>query len=605
VKPLQSEDPQRVGRYQLLGRLGAGGMGQVFLGQSPGGRLVAVKLIRGELAADREFRVRFAREVAAARHVSGMFTAPVVDADPDAPRPWLVTAYVPGPSLEEAVDSQGPLPLSSVLTLAAGLAEGLGAIHAQGMVHRDLKPSNVLLASDGPRIIDFGISRAADATALTRANFFVGSPGYMSPEQALGDEVGLASDIFSLGAVLTFAAVGESPFGIGTVTALLYRVAHDRPATERLPGQLRPLVERCLAKDPRARPTTDQLLTELGTVDSGTNWLPRPVAETLVGYARPAADVTIPPAQAPPTPEPSAPERAAPGPPASGPAASEPSAPQPPAPEPLASVPSAADPSAADPSAPAPPPQMPGMRTPVAGADVPVSGVPGPGAPAGRAGPGYPAGAGAPAVMPGGVPPPSPGAAVPPPRPPPGDVYDALYRREPAPRRPETSHVPGTTTPLGWRSDFARPPRRRRWLGRVLVAAALVLALAAAGVAALVLTSRVHLGGQPQPPASSSPAAAASPQAVVRAYFAAINAHRWRKVWNLGGKNFSTTYGQMVAGYRSTARDVLTSVHAHGHLVTVRLKAHQTNGTVQTYRITYTVRNGVITKAHTTLLGTS
>jgi len=621
VKPLQSDDPQRVGRYQLLGRLGAGGMGQVFLGQSPGGRLVAVKLIRGELAADREFRVRFAREVAAARHVSGMFTAPVVDADPDAPRPWLVTAYVPGPSLEEAVDSQGPLPLSSVLTLAAGLAEGLGAIHAQGMVHRDLKPSNVLLASDGPRIIDFGISRAADATALTRANFFVGSPGYMSPEQALGDEVGLASDIFSLGAVLTFAAVGESPFGIGTVTALLYRVAHDRPSTERLPGQLRPLVERCLAKDPQARPTTDQLLTELGTVDSGTNWLPRPVAETLVGYARPAPDVTIPPAQAPLTPAPAAPERAAAGPPAPQPSAPQPSAPQPSAPlepsepsrssapqpaapEPPTPVPSAPVPSAADPSAPAPPPQMPGMRTPVAGADVPVSGVPGPAAPADRAGPGSPAGAGAPTVMPGGMPPASPGAPVPPPRPPPGDVYDALYRREPAPKRPETSHVPGTTTPLGWRSDFARPPRRRRWLGRVLVAAALVLVLAAAGVAALVLTSRVHLGGQPQPPASSSPAAA-SPQAVVRAYFAAINAHRWRKVWNLGGKNFSTTYGQMVAGYRSTARDVLTSVHAHGHLVTVRLKAHQTDGTVQTYRITYTVRGGVITKAHTKLLGTS
>ena len=242
MKPLQSEDPRQVGRYQLLGRLGAGGMGEVFLGQSPGGRLVAVKLIRAELAADREFRVRFAREVAAARHVSGMFTAPVVDADLDAPRPWLVTAYVPGPSLAEAVDSQGPLPLSSVLTLAAGLAEGLEAIHAEGMVHRDLKPSNVLLASDGPRIIDFGISRAADATALTRANIFVGSPGYMSPEQALGEEVGPASDMFSLGAVLTFAALGASPFGDGTVTTLLYRVAHDRPATERLPGQLRPLV---------------------------------------------------------------------------------------------------------------------------------------------------------------------------------------------------------------------------------------------------------------------------------------------------------------------------------------------------------------------------
>jgi serine/threonine protein kinase len=609
VKPLQSEDPRRVGRYQLLGRLGAGGMGH-------------------------EFRVRFAREVAAARHVSGMFTAPVVDADPDAPRPWLVTAYVPGPSLEEAVDSQGPLPLSSVLTLAAGLAEGLGAVHAEGMVHRDLKPSNVLLASDGPRIIDFGISRAADATALTRANFFVGSPGYMSPEQALGDEVGPASDIFSLGAVLTFAAVGESPFGIGTVTALLYRVAHDRPATERLPGQLRPLVERCLAKDPRTRPTTDQLLTELGTVDSGTNWLPRPVAETLVGYARPVADVTIPPAQAPSTPEPSPPERAAAGPSAAEPSAPqpsvsepsappEPSAPQPPAPQPAApepaapqpaaSAPPASVPSTTDPSAPAPPPQMPSMWTPITAADVAVSGVPGPGAPAGQAGPGSSAGAGAPAVMPGGgapagpgapVPPPGPGAPVPPSAPPSGDVYDALYRREPAPKRPETSHVPGTTTPLGWRSDFARPPRRRRWLGKVLVAAALVLVLAAAGVAALVLTSRVHLGGQPEPPASSSPAAA-SPQAVVRAYVAAINAHQWRKVWDLGGKNFSRTYDRMVAGYRSTARDVLTSVHAHGRIVTVRLRAHQTDGTVRTYRITYTVRDGVITKARTTLLGTS
>jgi len=546
VKPLQSEDPRRVGRYQLLGRLGAGGMGQVFLGQSPGGRLVAVKLIRDELAADREFRVRFAREVAAARHVSGMFTAPVVDADLDAPRPWLVTGYVPGPSLAEAVDSQGPLPLSSVLTLAAGLAEGLGAIHAENMVHRDLKPSNVLLASDGPRIIDFGISRAADATALTQANFFVGSPGYMSPEQALGDEVGPASDIFSLGAVLTFAAVGEGPFGIGTVTALMYRVAHGRPATERLPGQLRPLVERCLAKDPRTRPTTDQLLTELGTVDSGTNWLPQPVAETLAEYAAPAADATIPPAQAPPTPEPSAPERAAAGPSAPP----EPSAPQPASPEPGASPPPAAGL-----AAPAPPPPQ------------------------------------------------SPRVPAPPPGPPSGDVYDALYRREPAPKRPDTSHVPSTTTPLGWRSDFARPPRRRRRLRGVLAAAALLLVLTAAGVAALVLTSRVQLGGQPEPPASSP--AAASPQSVVRAYFAAINAHQWRKVWDLGGKNFSQTYDQMVAGYRSTAHDVLTSVHGHGRVVTVRLRAHQTDGTVRIYRITYTVQDGVITRAHTTLLRTS
>jgi hypothetical protein len=611
VKPLRSEDPRQVGRYQLLGRLGAGGMGEVFLGQSPGGRLVAVKLIRGELAADREFRVRFAREVAAARHVSGMFTAPVVDADLDAARPWLVTAYVPGPSLAEAVDTQGPLPLSSVLTLAAGLAEGLEAIHAEGMVHRDLKPSNVLLASDGPRIIDFGISRAADATALTRANIFVGSPGYMSPEQALGEEIGPASDIFSLGAVLTFAAAGAGPFGEGTVTTLLYRVAHDRPATDGLPGQLRPLVERCLAKDPRMRPTPGGILTELGTVESGTNWLPQPVAETLIGYARPAPDATIPPAQPSPAPAPPAPAPPAPAPPMRGPAT----------PEPSGSAPPAADP-------PAPAPRLPAPRAPApaAAADVPVSGVPGPGGPISRSGPGSLADAGAPAATPGGVPsarapvaPPGPGAApapgpgapvsrsgpggrVPPPRPPSGDFFESLYRQGPAPKRPDVGRVPSTTTPLGWRSDLARPPRRRR-LGRVLAAAALVLVLAGAGVAALALTSGLHLGSQPTPPASSP--AALSPRAVVQAYFAAINAHQWRKVWNLGGKNFNRSYNQMVAGYRTTAHDTLTSIHVHGNVVTVHLKARHTNGTVRTYRISYTVRDGVITGARTKRLGTT
>ena len=607
MKPLRSEDPRQVGRYQLLGRLGAGGMGEVFLGQSPGGRLVAVKLIRGELAADREFRVRFAREVAAARHVSGMFTAPVVDADLDAPRPWLVTAYVPGPSLAEAVDTQGPLPLSSVLTLAAGLAEGLEAIHAEGMVHRDLKPSNVLLASDGPRIIDFGISRAADATALTRANIFVGSPGYMSPEQALGEEVGPASDIFSLGAVLTFAAVGAGPFGEGTVTTLLYRVAHDRPATDGLPGQLRPLAERCLAKDPRMRPTPGGILTELGTVESGTNWLPQPVAETLIGYARPAPDATIPPAQPSPAPAPSAP-----APPMREPATPEPSGSAPPA---------AAPPAAA--------PRLPAPRAPAAAAaaDVPVSGVPGPVSPISRSGPGSSADAGAPAATPGGVPsarapvaPPGPGAApapgpgapvsrsgpggrVPPPRPPSGDFFESLYRQGPAPKRPDVGRVPSTTTPLGWRSDLARPPRRRR-LGRVLAAAVLVLVLAGAGVAALALTSGLHLGSQPTPPASSSPATL-GPRAVVQAYFAAINAHQWRKVWNLGGKNFNRSYNQMVAGYRTTAHDTLTSIHVHGNVVTVHLKARHTNGTVRTYRISYTVRDGVITGARTKRLGTT
>jgi hypothetical protein len=270
-------DPRQVGRYRLLGALGTGGMGRVFLAQSPGGRLVAVKLIRAELAHNAEFRARFAREVATARTVSGIFTAPVVDADTDGPQPWLATAYVDGPSLAAVVATYGPLPVSTVLQLAAGLAEGLGAIHAAGVVHRDLKPSNVLLASDGPRIIDFGISRAADATELTRTGALAGSPGFMSPEQAEGSEAGPASDVFSLGAVLVFAATGRDPFGTGTPTALLYRVVHNPPDTSDLPPPLRPLVEHCLAKDPRQRPTTDQILAGLGAAHPTANWLPWPV----------------------------------------------------------------------------------------------------------------------------------------------------------------------------------------------------------------------------------------------------------------------------------------------------------------------------------------
>jgi len=187
---LQPGDPQRIGPYVLLGRLGSGGMGRVYLARSPGGRMVAVKVIRANLAEDAGFRARFAREVSAARKVGGLFTAAVVDADVDGPVPWLVTAYVPGTSLSDAVERQGPLPEASVLALAAGLAEGLIAIHAAGVIHRDLKPSNVLLAQDGPRIIDFGISSAAGATALTGTGFMIGSPGFMSPEQAEGLTVG-------------------------------------------------------------------------------------------------------------------------------------------------------------------------------------------------------------------------------------------------------------------------------------------------------------------------------------------------------------------------------------------------------------------------------
>jgi serine/threonine protein kinase len=263
LEELRPEDPRQLGAYRLISRLGGGGMGRVFLGRSPGGRLVAVKVIHTELADGPDFRARFAREVEAARRVGGMFTAPVVDASMDGQVPWLATAYVRGPSLGEAVFEGGPLPAESVLALAAGLAEGLGAIHAAGVVHRDLKPSNVLLSEDGPRVIDFGISRAVGANALTRADLVVGSPGFMSPEQAEGQDVGTASDVFSLGAVLVFAATGGGPFGTGSITALLYRVVHSQPNLSHLSPPVRSLAERCLAKDPQERPTTGQILAEL------------------------------------------------------------------------------------------------------------------------------------------------------------------------------------------------------------------------------------------------------------------------------------------------------------------------------------------------------
>ena len=255
VGVLQPADPQLIGPYQVLGRLGAGGMGRVFLGMSAAGRPVAVKIVHAELAADPEFRARFSSEVAAARKVSGLFTALVVDADVDARVPWLATAYVAGPSLSEAVRSRGPLTTGSLLALAADLAKSLTAIHAAGVVHGDLKPSNVLLALDGPRVIDFGISQAAEATPLARAGLVVGTPSFMSPEQAAGKEVGPLSDVFSLGAVLAFAATGRKPFGTGQPAAVLERVVRGTADLEDVPAEVRPLIERCLAKDPGLRPT--------------------------------------------------------------------------------------------------------------------------------------------------------------------------------------------------------------------------------------------------------------------------------------------------------------------------------------------------------------
>jgi hypothetical protein len=286
VEALQPGDPRLVGSYRLLKRLGSGGMGRVFLGRSPGGRLVAVKVIRSELAADPDFRARFAQEVAAARQVSGLYTAPLVDADPDAAEPWLVTSYVDGPSLADAIAANGPMPATGVVALALALAEGLAAIHAVGVVHRDLKPSNVLLAADGPRIIDFGISRAVDATAMTQAGLVVGSPGFMSPEQANGNAVGPASDVFSLGTVLAYAGTGIGPFGTGIPEVLLYRVVHGSPALDDMPAPLRPVVERCMSKDPEQRPTSLDLLALLSGLASGLPAWPDGWARMSRGIAR-------------------------------------------------------------------------------------------------------------------------------------------------------------------------------------------------------------------------------------------------------------------------------------------------------------------------------
>jgi Protein kinase domain len=297
IKDLGPGDPASVGPYRLLGRLGAGGMGQVYLAKSPGGRLVAIKLIRPELAEERGFRSRFSSEISAAKNVSGIYTAAVVDADSDTELPWLATVYVPGPSLTDAVEDNGPLPVKSVLALAAGLAEALQAIHRVGLVHRDLKPSNVLLAADGPRVIDFGISLALERSMMTATGMVMGSPGFMSPEQARGRrEVGAPTDVFSLGAVLAFAATGNSPFGVGPTPALLYRVVNEPPELEPVPARLRPLVEQCLAKEPADRPTPAEILASLSD-DVGVltgEWLPPTITETMARYS-PTLHTPLPP----------------------------------------------------------------------------------------------------------------------------------------------------------------------------------------------------------------------------------------------------------------------------------------------------------------------
>ncbi|MFI6172803.1 protein kinase [Nocardia sp. NPDC051052] len=283
MRPLGADDPTRIGDYRLLGVLGAGGMGRVYLGRNAGGRTVAVKVIRPDLVGDNEFRERFRREVTAARRVGGQFTAPVLDADVDADPPWLATGYVAGFSLTEAVDEYGPFSENSLLVLAHGLAEALVAVHAADLVHRDLKPSNVLLALDGPKVIDFGIARAIDDSQFTTTGKVVGSPGFMCPEQVTGDSVGPASDVFALGGVLVFAATGQGPFGVGEMVQMLWRVVYEEPRLDAVPDRLRPLIAACLTKDPAARPTPERViadLTALGLPGRG-GWLPGPALEEV------------------------------------------------------------------------------------------------------------------------------------------------------------------------------------------------------------------------------------------------------------------------------------------------------------------------------------
>ncbi|MFJ8022102.1 protein kinase [Streptomyces sp. NPDC096311] len=331
MEKLGAGEPQRIGAYRLLARLGAGGMGRVYLARSDRGRTVAVKLVREELAAQEEFRARFRQEVQAARRVGGLWTAPVLDADTEAAVPWVATGYVAGPSLQTVVGhDHGALPERSVRILAAGLAHALKDIHAAGLIHRDLKPSNVLVTIDGPRVIDFGIARALETVTdggLTRTGALVGSPGFMAPEQVRGDRLTPACDVFCLGSVLSYAATGALPFGSANsgVHATMFRIAQEDPDLDGVPEGLADLVRHCLRKDPAARPGLDEILERIGAEDtvvegrSRDPWLPSALVAQLGRHAVRLLDTENPderpaPAPAPPTRQATAPaQEPAPG----------------------------------------------------------------------------------------------------------------------------------------------------------------------------------------------------------------------------------------------------------------------------------------------------
>ncbi|MFF2848364.1 protein kinase [Streptomyces sp. NPDC058001] len=304
IKPLTALDPARIGPYLLLGRLGAGGMGRVFLARSDSGRTVAVKVVHEEHVSDERFRARFRREIDAAGRVAERYTAPVLDAGPDEEPPWVVTGYVPGLSLEQVVRRHGPLPTASLHTLADGLLHALKDIHDAGIVHRDLKPSNVMLTVDGTKVIDFGIARALETSVeslLTSTGMVVGSPGFMSPEQIRGESAGPESDVFTVGCVLTYAASGRLPFGHGASNqhAVMYQIVQEEPDLKGVQDPaLRSLIARCLTKDPEQRPGVDELLADperVGPATAGRTWLPADVVTHLAQQAARLLDAEVRP----------------------------------------------------------------------------------------------------------------------------------------------------------------------------------------------------------------------------------------------------------------------------------------------------------------------